>query len=204
LVFVQDGHLTVGRFGPEYRWTDSANDSNHDGGLESVAGLVARELERAGSSAVEEMIFGTVDPDEIGDIVGRLCQDHLGSKPAEALFYRSSVGCVAGVRLASGNDVVVKAYQERWTPSFLSAIQSVQSHLAQRGFPCPTPLLSVRPLMAGRSNLVTAETWLSDPGMTVPAGSRARRGSAAGLTNQIDWCRDIPELSGLDDHPLHV
>ena len=172
--------------------------------MESVAGLVANELERWGTSAVEEKIFGTGDPDWIGKTVGRFCQDQLGSKPTEALFYRSSVGCVFGVRLTTGIDVVVKAYQERWTTSFLGAIQSVQRHLGRRDFPCPTPLSSARPLMPGRPNQVTAETWLSDPGMTVPVGPRARRVSAAGLVRQIDLCRDIPELSGLDKHPLRA
>jgi Ser/Thr protein kinase RdoA (MazF antagonist) len=170
--------------------------------MESVAGLVTNELERWRTSAVEEKIFGTGDPDWIGEIVGRFCLDQLGSKPAQGLFYRSSVGCVFGMRLATGIDVVVKVYQERWTTSFLTAIQSVQRHLGRRGFPCPTPLFSARPLMPGRPNLVTAETWLSDPGMTVPTGSRARSVSAAGLARQIDWCRDITELSALKDHPL--
>jgi hypothetical protein len=170
--------------------------------MESVARLVANELERWGTSAVEEKIFGTGDPDRIGETVGRFCQDQLGSKTMEALFYRSSVGSVIGVRLTTGTDVVVKVYQERWTASFLGAIQLVQRHLGRRGFPCPTPLFSARPLMTGRPNLVTAETWLSDPGMTVPTGPKARSASAAGLARQIDWCRDIPELSGLEDDPL--
>jgi Ser/Thr protein kinase RdoA (MazF antagonist) len=172
--------------------------------MESVAGLVANELERWGTSAVEEKIFGTGDPDWIGGAVERFCQDHLGGPPTEALFYRSSVGSVIGVRLTTGMDVVVKVYQERWTTSFLGATQSVQRHLGGRGFPCPAPLSSACPLMPGRPNLVTAETWLSDPGMTVPIGPRARSVSAAGLARQIDWCRDVPELSGLDDQPLRT
>jgi len=172
--------------------------------MESVAALVAKELERWGASAVEEKIFGTGDPEWIGETVGRFCKDQLDSKTTEALFYRSSVGSVIGVRLSSGIDVVVKVYQERWETSFLGAMQSVQRHLGRRGFPCPTPLLAARPLMPGRPNLVTAETWLSDPGMTVPTGPRARRASAAGLARQIDGCRDIPQLSGLENHPLRL
>src|SRR5579863_194362 len=170
----------------------------------SVTGLVANELERWGTSAVEEKIFGTGDPAWIDETVGRFCQDQLGSKIAEALFYRSSVGCVVGVQLTTGIKVVVKVYQERWMSSFLGAIQSVLRNLSQRGFPCPMPLVSARPLEMGRPNLVTAESWLFDPGMTVSTSPRARRASAAGLTRQIDWCRDIAELSGLGDHPLRT
>lgn len=101
--------------------------------MESVTEVVAKELARWGASAVEKKIFGTGDPEWIGETVGRFCKDQLDSKTTEALFYRSSVGSVIGVRLSSGIDVVVKVYQERWESSFLGAIQSVQRHLGRRG-----------------------------------------------------------------------
>lgn len=169
--------------------------------MESVARVVANEL-RHEATPVEESIFGTSDPDEIGELVSGFCEDHLGSRPREGVFYRASAGCVIGVRPDTGPAVVVKAYQERWSKRFLNATQAVQLHLAQRGFPCATPLLSARPLTSERPNLAVAETWLPDPGMCAPTDVGARAVSAAGLARQIDWCRDLPELSGLEDHPL--
>jgi Phosphotransferase enzyme family len=170
--------------------------------VDALTGVVAGELSRSDTTAVDEKVFGTNNPEVISEIVGRFCQDHLESKPQKGLFYRSSVGCVIGVRLATGADVVVKAYQERWSQPFLSAIQTVQQHLAQQGFSCPAPMLSARPIAPGSPNLAVAETCLFDPGISVPNRPGARRVSAAGLARQIDWCRELPDLSGLQEHPL--
>ncbi len=170
--------------------------------MASLSDVVAAELSRWGVSDVECAVYGTDDPSEIGRTVAEFCAAHLGERPASGLFYRGSAGCVAGVRLASGREVVLKAYQERWTHPFLEAVREVQERLAAFGFPCPRPLAGPIPLRADRPNLVTVETWLPDPGMSPYRSARSRRASAAGLARHIGLCRDLRGLRGLDQHPL--
>ncbi len=163
---------------------------------------VAAELSTSGVSDVERAVFGTDDPSAIDRIIGRFCEARFGDAPAAGVFYRSSVGCVAGVCLAAGRRVVLKAYQDRWTKRFLEAVLAVQAHLDALGFPCARPQGGPVPLQAQRANLVTVETWLDDPGMSVDRRAQARRASAAGLARQIGLCRDLRGLGGLDHHPL--
>ncbi len=165
--------------------------------------IVAAELSRWGVSDVERAVFGSDDPNEIDRMVARFCDAQLGERPASGLFYRSSVGCVVGVGLASGRRVVLKAYQDRWTASFLAAVRTVQEHLEALGYPCARPLGGPVPLGADRPNLVMVESWLPDPGMTAYRSAQSRRASAAGLARHIGLCRDLRGLRGLDHHPLH-
>lgn len=106
---------------------------------------VATELSRWGVSDVERAVFGTDDPWAIDRIIGRFCAARFGEPPAGGLFYRSSVGCVAGVSLADGRRVVLKAYQDRWTKRFLEAVLAVQAHLDALGFPAPVPTAGPSP-----------------------------------------------------------
>jgi hypothetical protein len=153
-------------------------------------------------SDVERAVFGTDDPSDIDEIIGRFCEVYFGERPACGVFYRSSVGCVTGVCLAAGRRVVLKSYQQRWTVRFLQAVLAVQAHLDALGFPCARPLGGPVPLQAHRPNLVTAETWLDDPGMSADKRVQARRASAAGLARHIGFCRDLRGVGGLDHHPL--
>ena len=73
-------------------------------------------------SAVEQLVFGTAEPDQIADTVDAFCRHSLGSQAVEGLFYRSSVGCVIGLGLGNGERVVLKAYQSRWPQEFLDAV----------------------------------------------------------------------------------
>jgi len=75
----------------------------------SVSDTVAAELSRWDVSDVERAVFGTDDPSGIERIIGRFCEVYFGERPASGVFYRSSVGCVAGVCLAAGRRVVLKA-----------------------------------------------------------------------------------------------
>ena len=176
--------------------------SDHHGGVGSVSETVAAELARSGVSDVERAVFGTDDPSAIERIIERFCAARFGDGPAGGVFYRSSVGCVAGVSLADGRWVVLKAYQDRWRQRFLEAVLAVQAHLDSLGFPCARPQGGPVPLQAHRANLVTVETWLEDPGMSVDRRVQARRASAAGLARQVGLCRDLRGLGGLDHHPL--
>jgi hypothetical protein len=168
--------------------------------LRTVAEVVRAEQDRWGLTAVDEEIFGSADPSVIADVLARFCTAHLGGAPLGVHFYRASVGCVVGLRLATGGDVVLKAAQRRWGGAYLRAVQTVQAHLASSGFPCPRPVLAPTPLAANRPNQVTGETLLSDPGMRSDRSADSRRVSATGLAEQIARCREIGSSSGAADH----
>jgi hypothetical protein len=154
-----------------------------------------------GASAVERLLFGTADPDVIAGVISDFCFDNLGSQPGEALFYRSSVGSVVGLRLENGQLMVLKVFQTRWEASFLVAVQAVQKTLAVQGFPCPEPVLSPTPLSGAATALVTAETVLADPGMRPLSGAQDRAASAQGLATQIACCPP-GRFPALASHPL--
>ena len=69
------------------------------------------------------------------------CLDHLGGEPAGVLFQVKQISMVFGLRLAGGQDVVVKARadDDRRAGSCVAA----QARLAERGFPCARPLTPV-------------------------------------------------------------
>ena len=171
--------------------------------MSGVADCLRAELERWGTSAIEQEVFGTVEPVAIEALVTRFCVVHFGLAPVEALFYRGSAGAVFGLCLADGRRVVLKVYQERWTASFLAAVQVVQRHLVEVGFSCPRPMLSPRPLTQDVASPVMAESLLADPGMRALAGADDRRASAGGLADQIRLCREMAP-DALREHPLRA
>ena len=143
----------------------------------------------------------------IADVVARFCDTQLGSSVAGAHFYLASAGCVLGLRLDSGDDIVIKAYQDRWSEPFLRAAQSAQHSAAHAGIPCARPLRPPAPL-PGRRGLAVVETWVPDAGMRPLAGDEERRASAAGLARQIAACTgddtdgDDSARPGLAEHPM--
>lgn len=166
----------------------------------SVSELVAAQLEGWDLMTTEEAVLGTRDPAAIASLLDGFCQDHLGSGVSGGLFYGSSVGCVAGVELGDGRQVVVKAYQRRWGREFLAAVSRVQHHLAAHGFPCPEALLGGQLLGPALANV---EMLLPDPGVRTLASSSDMAASAAGLAGQIGLCRDLSEPP-LSHHPLNA
>jgi hypothetical protein len=174
--------------------------------VDSVARLIAAQHARWGISAVDREVFGTGDAGEIAAIIDRYCRRELGAEVAAALFYGASAGCVFGLRLADGAQVVVKACQQRWRPPFLRAVQAVQAHLAGSGIPGALPLRGPTPLVPGRPHQAIVETFVADPGLRPYASLRERHVSAVGLARQIAACRalvPLPALAPLADHPLH-
>lgn len=162
--------------------------------------LVAAHLDGWEPVTTDEAVFGTKDPAAIAALLDGFCQHELGSGVTGALFYGSSVGCVAGVELGDGRSVVVKAYQRRWGRGFLAAVSRVQGHLAAHGFPCPEAILGARPLGPALANV---ETVLPDPGVRTLASPTDMAASAAGLARQIGLCRDVAEPI-LSNHPLNA
>jgi hypothetical protein len=166
----------------------------------SLTELVAAHLDGWDLTSTDEAVFGTRDPAVIVSLLDGFCQFRLGSGVAGGLFYGSSVGCVAGVELDDGRQVVVKVYQRRWGRDFLAAVARVQRQLVVRGFPCPEALLGGEPLGPALANV---ETFLADPGPRTLTSSTDMAASAAGLARQIGLCRNLSEPP-LSDHPLNA
>jgi len=166
-----------------------------------LEGVIREELGRWGISAVERAVFGTAAPEEISRFLTSFCERETGASVTGGLFYRASAGCAAGVALDSGDRVVVKAYQPRWTGGFLTAVAEVQSHLARAGFPCAEPLSGPVPLSSYTAGLATLERYLADPGMTPLKGPVDRKAAANGLARQIQLSRHL-DVQALKTHPL--
>jgi hypothetical protein len=118
---------------------------------------------------VESAVFATSDAGRIAELINGLCEACLHGGVQEAIFYHSSVGCVTGVRLNDGREVVIKAHQPRWKKEFLAAVARVQLHLADAGFPCARPVLGPEPIGAGHA---LVEQFVAAPVRVPSAGPR--------------------------------
>ncbi|MBF6328061.1 phosphotransferase [Nocardia transvalensis] len=74
---------------------------------------------------------------ELPDWLPAWCVDQLGDEPVGVLFERRSISAVFGLRLAGGQDVVVKARED---DGRVASCLTAQAVLAERGFPCARPL----------------------------------------------------------------
>jgi hypothetical protein len=146
---------------------------------------------------VETSVFATSEPGQIAELIDDFCIAVMGSPIHDGLFYASSVGCVAGVKLSDGQRVVIKAYQPRWTVEFLTAASRAQDRLCDGGFPCARPLAGPRPLGVG---LAVVEELLPDPG-NQRLGRGEMMASARGLADVVTLCEDV-DPEGLAPHPL--
>ena len=127
------------------------------------------------------------------------CRDAFGLEVVDPLFFASSVGCVHGVELADGRQVVVKAFQPNFGAGYLRAVQDLQTALADAGLPAPRPLIGPLPLGAG---LATAETMLPRPPSADGHDPAVRALLAAGLARFIVKASAFVDHPGLADHPL--
>jgi len=169
----------------------------------ALAGQIHALIGDWDNPAVERAIFGTADPAQIAAQMNAFCRERLGAGIAEALFYRSSIGCVFGLELEDGRRVVVKAHQPDYPAGYLGAIQRVTRHLASRGFPCPVPVLDPAPLGLGNA---TAETYVADGEYRDAHEPEIRQAMASALWRQIDLARSFaaePGISELQErHPV--
>jgi hypothetical protein len=154
--------------------------------------LVEAHRRRWGDSSTETAIFGPIGAEGVAGWFERVCSTALRSPIRRALFFAASAGCVGGVQLVDGRQVVIKAYQPRWSFDLLQAVSSAQQRLAAAGFACPAP--EVAPL---RFEGVTASVdhVLFDPGMrllepdemSVSAESFAEAVSILGAVDAEPW-----------------
>jgi hypothetical protein len=83
---------------------------------------------------VELAIHGHGDASAIAAALAAFCRRELGAGVRGALFYQSSIGAVAGLELADGRRVVVKAHQPNRSLAELEEISQLQGQAA-RGEP---------------------------------------------------------------------
>lgn len=98
---------------------------------------------------VEDEIFATHEPEAVAHAFAEL----LGSQPVETVFYEASVGVVAGLVLADGARVVVKAHRPNVSLAYLEASTAVQRALADAGLPVPRPLAAPQPFARGHATV---------------------------------------------------
>jgi hypothetical protein len=160
-----------------------------------LGSVIAATYARCRRRLLEQEIFGTDDPGRIAASVDQFCVRSLGASIERYQFFSTSVHSVHGVKLADGRRVVIKvARPSPGAESCFAAVQTVQSHLAASGFPCPQPVLEATELHGG----VAVVEQLLDRG--APANGHhpwIRREMAAGLAKQVDLCRGFVGLGGL-------
>jgi hypothetical protein len=150
-----------------------------------------------GLSLIHQSIHGSVDPVVIGGQLDAFVSGVMGSRIREGVFHGASVGSVTGVVLDDGREVVVKAYQPRWSHRFLTAVIETQSSLADAGLACARPLAGPLPFGQG---LATVESFLVDPGQPAEFGTAEMASSAHGLAELIALACETP---GLVENPTH-
>lgn len=97
---------------------------------------------------IERSIFGTDDAEEVWRQVRDVCPDAV-----DCFMFEVSVGALFGLGLGDGSRVALKIHRGRDADS-LEAVQRVQSHLYEEGFPCPQPL--------GVRGRATLERWFDE------------------------------------------
>lgn len=153
---------------------------------EPIAALVASPEGRI----LAESVLGTAEPQRIGLSLEGFCSCMLGSSVEEVLFCDVSIGAAFGLRLGNARRVVLKAHRPDRDPGFLSCVHRVRLHLADRGFPCPRPVLGPAPFGAG---LATVDQ-LVDAGEFADAHEpEIRREMARALARLIEFASEVPQ-----------
>ncbi|HEY3304144.1 MAG TPA: hypothetical protein VGL70_11480 [Candidatus Binatia bacterium] len=126
--------------------------------------MLQTSLNTWGTPFVELDCFGTDSAERIAELIDEFCRTHFGSKIGGYLFYGSSVGSTHGVRLEDGRELVIKVRPPAETNPYLSfdrapleSICRVMNWLADRGYPCPRPIVGPTPLA---KSLATVEELL--------------------------------------------
>jgi hypothetical protein len=133
---------------------------------------------------IERSIFGTDDPERIWEQVLDVCPEAV-----DCFAFAVSVGALFGLRLRDGSRVALKIHRERDVGA-LPAVQRVQAHLVEQGFPCPRPL--------GVRGSASLEQW-ADEGVYRDAHELAlRRVLARYLARLVSLTRRLHPLAGLE------
>jgi hypothetical protein len=121
--------------------------------------LVSRSIAEWNAD-LEQLIFGTADPAGVAQAIEALVVAHVGPVDG-AVFYRTGVGIVAGLRLVDGREVVFKAHRWQVSLARLRAIHEVQACVADAGLPAPRPI--VAPQVVGAAIATVDELLAGEP-----------------------------------------
>jgi hypothetical protein len=133
---------------------------------------------------IEQSIFGTANPEEIWRLVRAVCPDAV-----DCFAFEVSVGALFGLLLRHDSRVALKFHLER-NAQALEAVQHVQGHVFDLGFPCPQPL--------GVHGRATLERWC-DEGVYRDAHDPAvRRVIAEHLALLVHLAGTLQPLAGLE------
>ena len=102
--------------------------------------LIAGQVARFPEAPLERQVFGTDDARDISDLIRGWCIVHLGATVTGVWLWSVSTGCVAGLDLDDGRQVVVKVYAPDRPAARLATIVSVQAFAADLGLPAPQPV----------------------------------------------------------------
>ena len=138
-------------------------------------------------AVVERSIFGTDDPDAIWAQVRQACPDAV-----DCFAFEVSVGARFGLLLRDGSRLALKMHVGREGPQYLEAIQRVQGHLWQHGFPCPKPL--------GVREPVTLEEWREEGVYRGAHEAPVRRVIAEHLADLFRLTEELQPLPGLEPY----
>jgi hypothetical protein len=163
-----------------------------------VVDLVEAHRRRWRDSSVETAIFGPIDAGRVAGWYERVSVAALRSPIRRALFFAASAGCVGGVELGDGRQVVIKAYQPRWSFDLLTAVSSIQQRLAAAGFACPVPEV---PPVHFEGVAASIDRLLFDPGMRL-LDMNEMSVSAAGLAEAMSVLRPEHAQWWLDTHAM--
>jgi hypothetical protein len=167
-------------------------------GHHSLTRAIADHLAEWDSPHVELAIYGHRAPDVIAIAIEQFCCRELGAAVARPLFYRSSIGAVAGLELDDGRRVVVKAHQPNRSRSQLEQIVILQQHLASQRLLAPAVLAGPSPLGCG---FAIAEAF-DDRGVTRDAHQPEVRLAMARSLNAVVSALESFVESSLLDPPL--
>jgi hypothetical protein len=162
--------------------------------MSGLARAIAGHLAQCDTAHVELAIYGFDDAAAVAEAINEFCRREVGAAVVDALFYRSSIGAVAGLSLVDGRRVVVKAHQPDWSHARLEEIARLQAHVASRTGLAPAVLAG--PARLGRGWGVV-EAYV-DRGVGCDAHDpQVRRALAESLHGIVDLLEPFAAVSGL-------
>ncbi len=119
---------------------------------------IAAHLAGWETAHVELAIYGTDEAHHIACALDEFCRRELRCAPVQALFYRSSISAVAGMRLLDDRKIVIKAHQPDWSFQRLQEVLRLQSIVARELGLAPQVVIGPAPLGNG---LATVEEYVN-------------------------------------------
>jgi phosphotransferase family enzyme len=152
---------------------------------EPVLAPIAAHLAQWETAHVELAIYGTADARDIARALDDFCLRELGCAPDATLFYRSSVGAVAGLRLRDGRKIVIKGHQPDHSRRRLEETARLQTMVTHKLGLAPRIMAGPTALGSGFAVVEAYEDRGSVRDGHDPAVRRALAGSLYAVTRHL-------------------